>query len=112
MFYKILKSKIHHLKVTGKNLYYDGSLGLSTEIMEKASLFPGESVLVINLSNGERFETYIIPCEEKGVCILNGGAARKGEIGDRLIVLSFLYTENPKEVSPVIIKVDEENRVS
>ncbi len=111
MLYKILKSKIYPLLVTAKDLYYEGSLGLDKEIVKKAGLFGNESVLVINLSNGERFETYIIPVDEKGACVLNGGAARKGEIGDKLIVLSFVYTENPTQISPLILKVDEKNRI-
>jgi len=76
--------------VTDKNLNYEGSITIDEEIMERAGLIPYERVEVYNINNGERFSTYVIP-GNRGTkeCILNGATARKGEIGDLLIVVSF-----------------------
>ncbi|MGB9762336.1 MAG: aspartate 1-decarboxylase [Caldimicrobium sp.] len=90
MYRKFLKAKIHKASVTNKNLYYEGSLTLDSEIMEKAGLLPYEVVWVYNLNNGARFETYLIP-GEKGEVILNGASARLGEIGDNLIIVSYAW---------------------
>lgn len=110
MLSKVLKSKIYPLKVTQKNLHYEeGSIGLSKKLLREASISAYELVLVINMCNGERFETYVIPIEKDGVCVLYGGAARKGEIGDKLLVFSFLYISPEEKVTPKIVKVDESN---
>ncbi|MFN3406115.1 MAG: aspartate 1-decarboxylase [Caldimicrobium sp.] len=93
MFRKLLKVKIHQAKVTDKNLHYEGSLTLDKELMEKAGLLPFESVWVYNLNNGARFETYLIE-GEKGQVILNGAAARLGEIGDLLIIASYAWVSD------------------
>ncbi len=89
---KFLRVKIHQAVVTGKNLFYEGSLTLDREIMEKAGLLPYEAVWVYNLNNGERFETYLIE-GEKGEVILNGASARLGEIGDKLIIVAYAYVD-------------------
>lgn len=91
---QVLKSKIHHAKVTECELYYEGSLGLDQDLMDEAGIYPYEKLLVVNIANGERMETYAIP-EERGsktVC-LNGPAARKGAVGDFLIVMAFALIE-------------------
>jgi len=108
----VLKAKIHHIKVTGKNLFYEGSLTLDKDLMKKANLFPFEKVEIFNITNGERFSSYLLPGEE-GECILNGAAARKGEIGDLLIVVSYLLIdeEELRKIRPKIIILDEENRI-
>jgi aspartate 1-decarboxylase len=113
MYRVFLKSKLQRLRVTDAHLYYEGSLGLDEALMEAAHLLPYEQVTVLNVNNGERFETYVIP-EPRGsgtVC-LNGPAARKGVIGDELIVLSYALL-SPEEVAgyaPVVIVVDERNQ--
>ena len=98
MLIEVCKSKIKEAFVTQKDLQYDGSLTISEDIVEKANLHPGEKVLILNVNNGERMETYVILGErEKGIIGLNGGAARKGEIGDELIVLAFAMIDE-KEI--------------
>ncbi|MEO0081288.1 MAG: aspartate 1-decarboxylase [candidate division WOR-3 bacterium] len=85
----LAKSKIQRLVVTDKNLRYEGSLELDRDLLKAADILPGEIVQVVNLNNGNRFETYVIPAPAgSGACVLNGGAARLGEAGDELIVMS------------------------
>ncbi len=103
-----LQAKIYPLVVTDKNIEYDGSLGLSPALMNAADLIPGQVIQVVNLNNGSRFETYLIEGED-GFCVLNGGAARLGEVGDRLIVMAFVYLEGSETFEPRIIKVDSNN---
>ncbi|MFN3550414.1 MAG: aspartate 1-decarboxylase [Endomicrobiia bacterium] len=104
MYIKYLKSKLQGLVVTDKNLHYAGSIKLDSEFLKKANIKPYEVVLVINLNNAERFETYVIPAKEGSkVVSLQGGAARLGEIGDELIIMSFCYLEENKKVSPITI---------
>lgn len=110
MLRALLQAKIYPLRVTEKALSYDGSLGLSRELIQAASLTPGQRVLVANLSNGNRFETYLIEREE-GVCSLNGGTARLGEVGDELIAMFFVWTEPSERITPFILKVDSGNRI-
>ncbi len=103
-----LQAKLYPVRVTETELEYDGSLGLSRTLIEEAGLSPGQIVLVVNLANGERFETYLIEREE-GVCSLNGGTARLGMIGDNLIVMAFVYLDPGETVTPRVVKVDPEN---
>ncbi len=114
MLRKFLRSKLHTLRVTDKNLEYEGSLTLDPRFMIAAGLEPYESVWVYNLENGERFETYVIKGEwgSKEVC-LNGAAARKGEIGDRLIVVSYalLTPAEIEEAEITVVYVDDENNI-
>ena len=86
----LLKSKIHRAAVTGASLHYEGSLTVPADIAEMVGLLPYEKILVGNLQNGERFETYVIygPAG-KGLIELNGATARLGAIGDRLTIMSF-----------------------
>jgi aspartate 1-decarboxylase len=112
MFVELCKSKIGNAFVTEKSLHYEGSISISEDIAEKALLYPDEKVLVINVNNGERFETYVIIGERgKGIIGLNGGAARKGEIGDELIVLSFaMYDEEEaKKQKMLVLRLKEGN---
>ncbi|MEO0021142.1 MAG: aspartate 1-decarboxylase [candidate division WOR-3 bacterium] len=111
---KLLKSKIQGLRITGKELYYEGSLQVDAALLEAAGIVPGEMVQVVNINNGERFETYVIPAGAgSGVCCLKGAAARLGEVGDQVIVMSMAYVEE-SELSRhriVRVKVDENNRI-
>ncbi len=113
MLRKLLNVKLHGLTVTGKRIDYEGSLTLDKAIMEKAGLLPYEAVTVVNINNGSRFETYLIPGKEKEV-ILNGGAARLGEIGDKLIVFAFIYLDEKEAVAfkPKIILFDNNNNIT
>ncbi|MHA1617165.1 MAG: aspartate 1-decarboxylase [Candidatus Njordarchaeales archaeon] len=110
MLKRILNTKIQGLRVTGKDLRYLGSLTIDKNLLEMAGIAPYEIVLVANLSNGQRFETYVIP-GKKGEVILNGAAARLGEVGDELIVFSFVYADlnEVSKVKPKIIIVNENN---
>jgi aspartate 1-decarboxylase len=110
----ICKSKIHGIHVTEVNLHYEGSIKIDSEFLERADILPNEIVQVVNIANGERFETYVMEGEKgKGDCCLNGGAARLGEVGDKLIVISygFLETENARSYLPRILRMDENNRI-
>jgi aspartate 1-decarboxylase len=112
MFIKLLKSKIHLATVTGKNLFYEGSLTLDKEIMEKANLKPFEAVWIYNLNNGKRFETYLLE-GNKGEVVLNGAAARLGEIGDKLIIVSYAWVteEEIRNFKTYLVYLTEKNEI-
>ncbi len=97
MLREILLAKLHNLVITEANLEYQGSIGLDGLWLERAGLYPYEKVQIYNISNGERFETYIIE-EEKGSgrVSLNGAAARKGSVGDRIIVAAYGLMEEER----------------
>ena len=98
MFLHILKSKIHCATVTEANLHYMGSITIDEELMEAAGLMAGEQVHVVNNSNGERIETYVIRGERGTGCIcLNGAAARKFQVGDEIIIMAYAQL-TPDEV--------------
>jgi aspartate 1-decarboxylase len=87
---QILKSKLHRIRVTEACLDYEGSLTLDPDDMEAVGILPYEKILVADVENGNRFETYAI-CGKRGshVCCLNGAAAHQGKVGDRVIVMAF-----------------------
>ncbi len=87
---QILKSKLHRIRVTEACLDYEGSLTLDPDDMEAVGIMPYEKILVADVENGNRFETYAI-CGKRGshVCCLNGAAAHQGKVGDRVIVMAF-----------------------
>ncbi len=110
----LLLAKIHHCTLTGANLNYVGSISIDQILLEKASILPYEQVQVVNSSNGERFITYAIPApSNSGTIELNGGAARLGIIGDRLIIMTYgqFTMEELTNYSPTVIIVDEKNRL-
>lgn len=113
MFSQLLKSKLHHLRVTSCSPEYQGSLMIDEALMDKAGIANWEKLLVANLENGERFETYAIAGKRgSGVACLNGAAAAKGRVGDRLIVMTFAFLD-AKEISthrPTVVVLDERNR--
>lgn len=92
---QMLKSKLHQARVTEADIEYPGSLGIDVELMEAVGLYPYEKVLVANVENGHRFETYTIP-EPFGSrrMVLRGAAARLGGVGDRIIIMSFAWVED------------------
>ena len=90
MTLQLLKSKLHRIRVTEANLDYEGSLTLDPDDMEAVGILPYEKILCANVENGNRFETYALAGRRGSrVCCLNGAAAHKGKVGDRLIVMSF-----------------------
>jgi aspartate 1-decarboxylase len=114
MFLQFFKSKIHRATVTEANLNYVGSIAIDEELMKAANIYEGEKVQIVNNNNGERFETYVIKGEANtGMICLNGAAARKAEVGDIVIIISyaFLNPEEAKTFHPVSILVDEKNRI-
>lgn len=114
MFLQFFKSKIHRARVTEANLNYVGSITIDETLMAAANLYEGEKVQVVNNNNGERFETYVIKGEaNSGMICLNGAAARKAEVGDIIIVISyaFMSPEEAKTFHPVSVHVDDSNRI-
>ena len=90
MVLTLLKSKLHRIRVTDARLDYEGSLTLDPDDMEAVGIVQWEKILVADVENGNRFETYAIKGERGShVCCLNGAAAHKGKVGDRLIVMAF-----------------------
>ena len=111
MFRIWCRSKISKARITGLELDYEGSITLSTELIEAADILPGERVQVVNLNNGNRLDTYVIegPPGSNEV-LLNGPAARKGMVGDLIMVLAYAAGE-PEEIKPpIVVHVDENNR--
>jgi len=109
---EVLKSKIHRARVTDANLNYVGSITIDEDWMLKAGLFEFEKVHVLNINNGERFETYVIKGGKgSGDIILNGAAARKVQVGDLLIILSYTHinSKDYERYEPKIVLVDDFN---
>ena len=114
MLLKMFKSKIHRATVTEANLNYIGSITIDEDLLDAANLLPGELVQIVNNNNGERIETYTIRGERgSGVICLNGAAARKAEVGDVIIIISYAYLspEEAKDFDPVTIFPDDQNRI-
>ena len=110
----VLKAKIHKAKVTETNLNYEGSLTLDEALMHAADMFPYEQVHVYNISNGERFITYLIKGEKgSGSVGINGAAVHKAKVGDELIIASYAVLDEEKKdfFTPKVIIVDEKNRI-
>ena len=108
----LLRAKIHIATVTESNLAYEGSITIDEAILRKAGILPYEQVMISNLNNGERFETYVIPGKKNEIC-LNGPTARKGIVGDRVIIFCYSYLQDNemKGFKPKIVFLDEENRI-
>jgi aspartate 1-decarboxylase len=114
MHLTLLKSKIHRATITGASLDYEGSLTVSADIAEMVGLLAYEKILVGNLQNGERFETYVIyGVPQKGQIELNGATAHLGKVGDLVTIMSFanLTAEQAKTHHPRIAVLDRQNRV-
>lgn len=110
----MFKSKIHRATITQAELHYEGSLTIDLDLMDAADLLPYEKVAIVNINNGERLETYVIPGDRgsKTIC-MNGAAARKGVIGDRIIIISYatMSQEEAREYAPTIVLVNEHNEI-
>jgi aspartate 1-decarboxylase len=111
----LLRAKIHMATVTESNLSYEGSITIDENILKKAGILPYEQVMISNLNNGERFETYVIPGKNFGgeIC-LNGPTARKGVVGDKIIIFCYCYVEDDglKGFKPRIVFLDERNKIN
>lgn len=109
MYITKLKSKIAYAAVTQTELYYVGSITIDSDWMKSANIVENERVQVVNLSNGERLETYVIPGEAgSGVIALNGPAARKAAIGDRLFILSYAMVKPDELMEPQILDLEND----
>ena len=109
-----LKSKIHRAVITQTELHYEGSLTIDKKIMEEADVLELEKVSVVNINNGERFETYVISGERgSGTICLNGAAARKAIVGDKVIIMTFCDLDETEisNFEPKIILLDEDNKI-
>jgi aspartate 1-decarboxylase len=115
MMIQVFKSKIHRATVTEANLQYVGSITIDEALMEAAGLIEGERVQIVNNNNGERLETYVIRGERgSGTICLNGAAARKAEVGDVVIIISYGYMtpEEARTFEPTTVYPDENNRLN
>jgi len=114
MFIKILKSKLHRATVTDARLHYPGSIAIDSALMEAVGIMPYESVLVADLNNGSRLETYVVPAEaNSGQVVMLGAAAQLIKPKDIVIILSFAFCtpEEAKEYKPKVVVLDEDNRI-
>ncbi|HEY0354729.1 MAG TPA: aspartate 1-decarboxylase [Flavisolibacter sp.] len=111
----ILKSKVHRAVITEANLHYVGSLTLDEDLMDAANMIENEKVQVVNVNNGERIETYLIKGKRgSGVCCLNGPAARRGAVGDIVVIISYctMSFDEAKNFKPWVVFPLEGNRVN
>ncbi len=114
MYRIFLKSKIHRATVTGAKIDYMGSITIDEEILQSANIKPYEKVQVVDVTNGARLETYVLPGKKgSGEICINGAAARLVHKGDKIIVLSyvFLKEEESEKISPVAVYVDAQNKI-
>lgn len=115
MLRTLLNGKIHRATVTGADLHYIGSITLDPVLMEAANILPFERVQVVDVTNGNRLETYAIEGEAgTGVVQLNGAAAHLVQVGDLVIVMSYVQAEDPitSDWQPHVVLVDEHNHIS
>lgn len=115
MLVSMVRSKLHHARVTAADINYVGSITIDTDLLDRVKMLPYEKVLVVDVENGARFETYIIPGEPGSHIIqVNGAAAHLVSIGHRLIVLAFGLVEfpPPEGWTPQIVVLDAHNKVS
>ncbi len=111
---QVLKSKIHRVKITQAELHYVGSITIDQDLMDAANLIENEKVQIVNVNNGERLETYVIKGERgSGQVCLNGPAARKAQVGDIVIIISYagMELEEAKKYSPKLIFPDAQNKL-
>jgi aspartate 1-decarboxylase len=114
MTIQVLKSKIHRAKVTQAELHYVGSITIDESLMDAANLIEGEKVQVVNVNNGERLETYVIKgARNSGTVCLNGPAARKAQVGDVVIIISYasMEFEAAKQFKPWIVFPNPDNKL-
>jgi aspartate 1-decarboxylase len=115
MFLKILKSKLHRARVTETRLHYPGSIEIDSALMEAADIQPYELVLVADLNNGSRLETYAVPAEAgSGKISILGAAAQLIEPKDIVIIMSFAFLtpEEARDFEPKVVVLDEKNKIT
>lgn len=108
---EMFHAKLHRATVTGADLDYEGSVTVGPELLETAGIKEHERVQIVNVSNGERLETYTIEGEDGELC-LNGAAARLAEVGDTVIVIAYATYDEGDEPDPTVVHLDDENNVT
>lgn len=111
----MLRAKIHMATITESNIAYEGSITIDEAILKEAGMLPYEQVMISNVNNGERFETYIIPGKKNsGKICLNGPTARKGVVGDKVIIFCYSNFEESeiRNFNPKIVHVNAKNRIT
>ena len=114
MLLNMFKSKIHRVKVTQAELHYVGSITVDEALLEAANILEGERVQIVNIDNGERFETYTLKGERNsGTICLNGPAARRVQVGDMIIIICYamMEAEEARAFKPTVIFPDAQNRL-
>jgi len=112
---EVLKSKIHRAKITQAELHYVGSIAIDEDLMDAANIIEGEKVQIVNVNNGERIETYVIKGERgSGTVCLNGPAARRAQVGDVVIIISYasMKFEKAKVFKPTVIFPTPDNKLA
>lgn len=115
MTISVLKSKIHRATVTQAELNYVGSVTIDEELMEQSGIVEYEHVHIVNINSGSRIETYVIAGERgSGTICLNGAAARSGQRGDKIIIMSYanMTPEEAKATPPTVVFVDDDNKIT
>ena len=113
MLYNMFHGKIHRATVTEANLEYMGSITIDNDLIEMAGILPGERVQIVDNNNGNRLETYVIEGERgSGVICLNGAAARKVSVGDKVIIIAYamMTPEEAQNFEPKVVMVDDNNK--
>lgn len=114
MFVTILKSKLHRVRVTQAELNYVGSITIDEDLMEAAGILENEQVHIVNNNNGERLITYVIKGERgTGIICLNGAAARRAQVGDIIIIISYamMTTDEARTHKPTVVFPDDNNKL-
>jgi aspartate 1-decarboxylase len=114
MYVAMIRAKLHQARVTSADINYEGSISIDTHLLDEAGIFPYEKVLVVDIENGSRQETYVIPgAPGSGEIGLNGAAARLVSVGDRVIIMAFSYLPlpPPADWQPRVLILDERNAV-
>ena len=115
MQYTMLKSKLHHARVTNAELEYDGSCAIDGKLLDKAGIREYEQIHIYNMANGERFITYAIRAQDNsGIISVNGAAAHKAKPGDRVIICTYTALSQQEVVNfkPALVYLDEKNRIT
>ncbi len=114
MLLEMFKAKIHRATVTMSELYYEGSITIDKNLLTASGILVGEKVQVVNVNNGNRFETYTLEGPaDSGIICLNGPAARLGFVGDEIIIISYclMDEEEARDYVPKVVLVDKENKI-
>ena len=114
MLLEFLNSKIHRATITDSNLNYVGSITIDEDILDAANIHEWQKVDILNINNGERFQTYVIKGKRKSkMFCVNGAAARKVQTGDKVIICTYRYVEENeiKDYKPTIVQIDENNNM-